>query len=93
MEVKIGVVTISDRAYAGIYEDESGPSVIDTLNQIISSEWTPISKLIPDDKIEIENTLINLVDNLSSTEKTIDGFIIVALSKFSLIFISPFILL
>ena len=39
------------------------------------------------------NKLINLVDSLSSTEKIIDGFIIVALLKFSLIFFSPFILL
>ena len=62
MDTKIGVVTISDRAFAGIYKDESGPAVIDTLKQIISSEWTPITKLIPDEKNEIENTLIELVD-------------------------------
>ena len=62
MDAKIGVVTISDRAYAGIYDDESGPAVIDTLNQIISSEWIPITKLIPDEKNEIENTLIQLID-------------------------------
>jgi molybdopterin adenylyltransferase len=62
MDAKIGVLTISDRASAGIYEDESGPAVIDTLNQIISSEWTPITKLIPDEKNDIENTLMELVD-------------------------------
>ena len=63
MDAKIGVVTISDRAFAGIYEDESGPAVIDTLKQIISSKWTPITKLIPDEKNVIENTLIELVDS------------------------------
>lgn len=62
MDAKIGVVTISDRAFTGIYDDESGPAVIDTLNQIISSEWIPITKLIPDEKNEIEKTLIQLVD-------------------------------
>lgn len=62
MDAKIGVVTISDRAFNGIYDDESGPAVIDTLNQIINSEWIPITKLIPDEKNEIEKTLIQLVD-------------------------------
>lgn len=62
MDAKIGIVTISDRAFTGIYDDESGPAVIDTLNQIISSEWIPITKLIPDEKNEIEKTLIQLVD-------------------------------
>ncbi|MEC7042646.1 MAG: molybdopterin adenylyltransferase [Candidatus Thermoplasmatota archaeon] len=62
MDAKIGVVTISDRAFTGIYDDESGPAVIDTLNRIINSEWIPITKLIPDEKNEIEKTLIQLVD-------------------------------
>ena len=62
MDAKIGVVTISDRAFTGIYDDESGPAVIDTLNQIINSKWIPITKLIPDEKNEIEKTLIQLVD-------------------------------
>ena len=62
MDAKIGVVTISDRAHAGIYDDESGPAIIDTLNQIISSEWISITKLIPDEKKEIEKTLVQLVD-------------------------------
>ena len=63
MDAKIGVVTISDRAFTGIYDDESGPAVIDTLNQIINSEWIPITKLIPDEKNVIEDTLIELVDS------------------------------
>ncbi|MEC9173584.1 MAG: molybdopterin adenylyltransferase [Candidatus Thermoplasmatota archaeon] len=62
MDAKIGIVTISDRAFTGVYNDESGPAIIDTLNQIISSEWIPITKLIPDEKNEIEKTLIQLVD-------------------------------
>ena len=39
MEARIGVLTISDRAYAGTYEDESGPAIIQILNQIITSKW------------------------------------------------------
>ncbi len=62
MEARIGVLTISDRAYAGTYEDESGPTIIQTLNQIITSKWAPVSMLIPDETNDIENAIINLVD-------------------------------
>tara|TARA_B100001121_G_C18395339_1_gene482785 strand:+ start:363 stop:545 length:183 start_codon:yes stop_codon:yes gene_type:complete len=60
MDAKIGVVTISDRAHAGIYDDESGPAIIDTLNQIISSEWISITKLIPDEKRRLKEHSYNL---------------------------------
>jgi len=63
MNAKIGVLTISDRAHAGIYDDESGPAVIQTINQIISSQWEHIAKLVPDEKNDIEMALIELVDN------------------------------
>ena len=62
MGAKIGVLTISDRAHSGIYEDESGPAVIQTLNKIIDSEWTPFSILVPDEKNEIEKALIRFTD-------------------------------
>ena len=62
MEARIGVLTISDRAYSGIYEDASGPAIIQTLNQIITSKWEPVSILIPDETNAIEDAIINLVD-------------------------------
>ncbi len=62
MDAKIGVLTISDRAHAGVYQDESGPAVIDLLNQIIISGWESLAKLVPDEKNEIENALIELSD-------------------------------
>ncbi|MBA45599.1 MAG: molybdopterin adenylyltransferase [Euryarchaeota archaeon] len=62
MGAKIGVLTISDRAHSGIYEDESGPAVIQTLNKIIDSEWEPVSNLVPDEKTEIEKALIRFTD-------------------------------
>ena len=62
MDTKIGVLTISDRAHSGIYEDESGPAVIQTLNNIIDSEWEPVSILVPDEKKEIEKALIQFTD-------------------------------
>lgn len=62
MSTKIGVLTVSDRAHAGIYSDESGPSIIENLKNIITSEWESISEIVPDEKEEIERMLIRLVD-------------------------------
>lgn len=59
---KIGIVTASDRASAGIYEDLSGKAIIDTLNEYLTSPWEPVYKCIADDKDTIEKTLKELVD-------------------------------
>ncbi|MCL1124029.1 molybdopterin adenylyltransferase [Shewanella surugensis] len=60
---KIGVVTVSDRASAGIYEDLSGKAIIDVLNEYLVSEWEPVYQVIPDEKEVIEETLIRLADD------------------------------
>ncbi|HIC10803.1 MAG TPA: molybdopterin adenylyltransferase [Campylobacterales bacterium] len=60
--VKIGVVTISDRASQGVYEDISGKAIIETLNSYLTTEWKPIYKIIPDEQEIIEKTLIELCD-------------------------------
>jgi molybdopterin adenylyltransferase len=60
---KIGIITASDRASAGIYEDLSGKAIIDTLNSYLISSWEPVYRCIEDDRITIENTLKDLVDN------------------------------
>lgn len=59
---KIGIVTVSDRASAGEYEDISGQAIIDTLNDYLTSEWLPVYRLIPDEKSLIELTLTELAD-------------------------------
>lgn len=59
---KIGIVTTSDRASKGIYEDLSGKAIIDTLNEYLICEWEPVYKIIEDDQITIEETLIDMVD-------------------------------
>lgn len=61
-EIKIGILTVSDRASAGIYEDLSGKAIQETLSSYIKSEWTPVYKLIPDEQPLIEKTLIELAD-------------------------------
>ena len=60
--VKIGIVTVSDRASRGEYEDKGGPAIIDYLGQHIESEWTPVARVIPDERETIAATLIELAD-------------------------------
>lgn len=60
---KIGVVTASDRASAGIYEDLSGKAIIDTINSYLTSPWESVYRCIQDDRTTIEETLKDLVDN------------------------------
>ncbi|MDD2641148.1 MAG: molybdopterin adenylyltransferase [Arcobacteraceae bacterium] len=59
---KIGIVTTSDRASRGIYEDLSGKAIMDTLNEYLTSPWEAVYRVIEDDQITIEETLIELVD-------------------------------
>ena len=59
----IGVITVSDRASAGTYEDLSGKAIIDTLSEYLISDWNQVYKVIPDEQDIIEKTIIDLVDN------------------------------
>lgn len=61
--IKIGVVTASDRAAAGVYEDLSGQAIIDTLNEYLITAWQPVYRVITDDQPIVEETLIDLADN------------------------------
>ncbi|MBW4511426.1 MAG: molybdopterin adenylyltransferase [Scytonematopsis contorta HA4267-MV1] len=62
MTINIGILTVSDRATAGIYEDISGKAIIELLQTYISSEWKPIYQVIPDDRETIESSLVQMVD-------------------------------
>ena len=63
MTTRIGIVTISDRASSGVYEDLSGPAIRDTLNAFLSSPWEEVYRLIPDEQEQIEATLKALCDD------------------------------
>jgi len=62
MKAKIGIITASDRASAGIYEDLSGLAIIDTMKDYLTSEWDPVYRVIPDDQDHLEQTMIELSD-------------------------------
>lgn len=59
---RIGVVTISDRASAGIYEDRSGPAIIDVLSRWLATPWEREVRVIADEQGVIEATLCELAD-------------------------------
>jgi molybdopterin adenylyltransferase len=61
-ELRIGLVSISDRATSGIYEDKGIPALQEWLGAALSSPWQVITRLIPDERAVIEATLIELVD-------------------------------
>ena len=60
MDIKIGIITASDRASAGVYEDISGKAIIETMNDYLTSEWEPMYKVIPDEQDQIERAMIEL---------------------------------
>jgi len=61
---RIGIVTVSDRASAGVYEDLGGPAIRATLESFLSSPWEAVARVIPDDQPLIEATLKELCDDL-----------------------------
>ena len=60
--VKIGIVSISDRASSGVYEDKGLPALQDWLGKALKNPITFEPRLIPDDQATISQTLIELVD-------------------------------
>lgn len=59
-KIKIGVVTTSDRASAGIYEDISGKAIIDVIGEYLLNECEYEYRCIADEQKLIENTLLEL---------------------------------
>src|SRR3954453_18474699 len=60
--IRIGIVTVSDRASRGEYEDRGGPAIRDCLTEILSCEWEAVPRVIPDERPTIETTLKELCD-------------------------------
>lgn len=58
----VGLVSVSDRASRGEYEDKGIPALQDWLTSAIKSPWRAVTHLIPDERALIEQTLIDLVD-------------------------------
>jgi molybdopterin adenylyltransferase len=59
---RIGILTVSDRASRGEYEDRGGPAIADALAEMLSGEWEPVRRVIPDEQSLIELALTELCD-------------------------------
>jgi len=62
MKARIGIVTVSDRASRGEYEDKGGPAIHAWFSRVLSSEWEAVARVIPDEQAIIEQTLTELAD-------------------------------
>lgn len=61
-KARIGIVTVSDRASRGEYQDLGGPAIREWLDQALSSDWEALPRLIPDDRSGVEAALKELSD-------------------------------
>lgn len=59
---KIGVLTISDRASRGEYEDRSGPAIREYLSEILTNDYETVDRIIPDERDGITAAIIELCD-------------------------------
>ncbi|MDD7569046.1 MAG: molybdopterin adenylyltransferase [[Actinobacillus] rossii] len=62
-KLKIGLVSVSDRASSGVYTDQGIPELQAWLERALIDEFDVETRLIPDEQAEIEKTLIELVDD------------------------------
>ena len=59
---RIGILTISDRASRGEYQDKGGPAIHAWFTRVLTSPWEAVAKVIPDEQPEIEAALRHLSD-------------------------------
>lgn len=62
MTARIGIVTVSDRASKGEYEDKGGPAIRDYFVEVLTSPFQTVARVIPDEKHLIEETLRDLCE-------------------------------
>jgi len=61
-KVRIGIVTVSDRASRGEYDDQGGPAIREWLDKALNNEWESIARLVPDEQDQVEAALKDLAD-------------------------------
>ncbi len=62
MNIRIGIVTVSDRASQGLYEDLGGPAIRQYFEEVLDCAWEAVARVIPDEQALIEATLRDLCD-------------------------------
>lgn len=59
----IGILTVSDRASRGEYEDRGGPAIREYLDEVLTSPWQPVAEVVSDERPEIERALKAMCDD------------------------------
>ncbi len=59
---RIGILTVSDRASRGEYEDLGGPAILGWLQRALRSRWEPVRQLVADEQGQVETALRQLCD-------------------------------
>lgn len=60
--IRIGIINVSDRASAGVYEDIPGKAIVETLTAYLSSPWEKVYAVVPDEQALIAQTMIDMAD-------------------------------
>lgn len=60
--IRIGIVTVSDRASRGEYEDRGGPAIREEITRLLTTRWEPVSRTVPDEQDLVEAALRELCD-------------------------------
>lgn len=61
-KIRIGIVTVSDRASRGEYEDQGGPAIRAWLEKALTNDWEAVNRLVPDEQQQVETALKELAD-------------------------------
>ena len=59
---RVGILTVSDRASRGEYEDRGGPAIQEYLSEVLTTPWETVAQVVPDDRSVIEPTLIKMCE-------------------------------
>ena len=63
-KVKLGIITVSDRASSGEYHDEGGPAILDFFREALLNECEVFYSCVPDDSLTIQDELKKFCDEL-----------------------------
>ena len=62
---RIGILTVSDRASRGVYEDRGGPAIGEYLDEVLSSRWEAVAKVVPDERPGLDEAIAEMCDKES----------------------------
>ena len=60
--MKIGILTVSDRASRGEYEDRGGPAIEAYLRKAVVTDWTALRRVVPDGRASVREAMVALCD-------------------------------